>query len=408
MIGKLRKKIVLVTMIFTTIILLGVLAGIALFYHNTQERDAYARLEHLLDQPRDKHPPDFQIGEKMPEGFGLNPAFVATVSDDGTAQVLFSEQMEVSTAELDELVAEVQSSGQPRGVLRGADLRYLVEDRRGETRIAFTTVTYEYEQLRNVILITSLGVFVAFLLFFAASLLFSRWLVAPVAASWEKQRRFVADASHELKTPLTIILANLGILKAHPTEPIATQMTWVESTEAEATRMKTLVDDLLFLAKGDDRRAQVPMTTLDLSDLVTMTSLSFEPLAFEHHQNIELMVTPGLTVTGHSDQLKQLLAILLDNAVKYGSGDTTIDIQLHPEAGRPTLSVTSRGEPLGPEASAHLFDRFYRADLSRSQEGYGLGLAIAQSIAQRHRGKISVRSQGRETTFTVVFPAVKQ
>lgn len=404
MIGRLRKKVVILMMLFTTLVLLGVFVGIVIFYYNTQERDAGARLEHLLDEPRDKRPPDFKIGGGMPEGFGQDPAFVATIAANGTPTLLFSQQIEVGDDELAALVNEVLQQGKDRGVLRDAELRYLLGERHGETRIAFTTTTYEAHQLRNVCLTTGLGVLVADLLFLAASLLLSRWLVAPVAAAWDKQRRFVADASHELKTPLTIILANLGILKAHGEDKINDQAAWIESTEEEAVRMKSLVDDLLFLAKGDDAGTQITMAALDLSDLVTMTSLSCEPLAFEHNQTIELAVTPDIGVTGHGDQLRQLLTILLDNAVKYGDEGTAIGVTLKEEAGRALLQVTSRGEPLTPEAAAHLFDRFYRADDSRSREGYGLGLAIAQSITQRHRGKISVRSAGRETSFTVSLP----
>ena len=244
--------------------------------------------------------------------------------------------------------------------------------------------------------------------FFVISLLLSSLALRPAERAWEQQRRFVADASHELKTPLTVILTNTGILLSHPEDTVAEQRKWVEYIRDEAQRMRELVEDLLFLARHDAGREPPPDQTVDLSELLWSALLPFEPVAFEQGVELESGIQGGLTVRGREDQLRRLAAILLDNAVKYAGAQGKVRVALtRGEKGGACLTVRNTGPAIPPEHLEHLFERFYRADDSRARSsgGYGLGLAIAKSIVDSHRGTITVQSGAEEgTLFTVRLP----
>ncbi len=246
--------------------------------------------------------------------------------------------------------------------------------------------------------------------FFLASLFLASWALRPVQKAWQRQRRFVADASHELKTPLTVILTNIGILLAHKEDTIAGQSKWVENTKTEADRMKQLVDDLLFLAKADAPRQPDAHKEFDLSDTVWSALLPFESIAFEAGLSLTSEIAPSLTASGSEGELRQLVAILLDNACKYAGEKGRVTLLLERSGDHARLCVNNTGEPIDPVHLPHLFERFYRVDESRyrKHDGYGLGLSIAKQIADNHRAKITVESTERMgTTFTVTL-ALKQ
>ena len=205
--------------------------------------------------------------------------------------------------------------------------------------------------------------------FFVISLMLSGLALKPAEEAWEQQRRLVADASHERKTPLTVILTNTGILLAHSGDTIAQQQKWVEYIWDEAQRMRALVEDLLFLAKSDAGKETSPVTApVDVSELTWSALLPFEPVAFEQGVEMESEIADQLTVQGNADQLRRLVAILLDNAVKYaGNGDRVKLVLSRPERGGVCLTVHNTGPAIPPEHLPHLFERFYRADDSRAR-----------------------------------------
>ena len=237
-------------------------------------------------------------------------------------------------------------------------------------------------------LITSLAVGgAALIVLFLICLYLAGWALRPVEAVWAQQRRFISDASHELKTPLTVILANLDIMRRHGADTVDAQRQWLDSTDDEARRMKKLVEDLLTLARLDEAGQTAPeieLADVDLSD-----------------------IAPEIAVRGDGNRLRQLVTILLDNAVKYAGPHGRIDVRLSAQKDRATLSVANTGDPIDPESLAHLFDRFYRADEARTgaKAGYGLGLSIAQSIARHHGGELTAASDAANgTVFTFTIP----
>ena len=183
-------------------------------------------------------------------------------------------------------------------------------------------------------------------------------------------------------------------------QPISTQMKWIESQESEITRMSGLVHQLLYLAQGDSEHYQLERNTIDLNHLMKQVILDYEPLFFEHKRQLEVSELESKSIIlGDLESLTKLIRILLDNAIKYSYENSITTISLKNNI----LTITNPADTLNKDQRDHLFDRFYRIDESRSKEGYGLGLAIAKDIAQKHNAKIKVTSNNQEVTFSINF-----
>lgn len=340
------------------------------------------------------------------ELYTLIPAFCAVLDSRGRVLLAVSSSAEVNEEDVTRAVAGALAAGTTSGELKDQNLRFLMERRGLWLNMAFAGLEWEQASFRRQAFTALMVLGAALAGFFVVSLFLSRWLVRPAEESWRRQRQFVADASHELKTPITVLLADADILLSHPGDTIADQRRWVEHIRDEGLRMKELVGDLLFLARGDAAGPERPQGRVDLSRVCEGCVMSFEPVAFEAGLALNSDIAPGVSVTGNEEELRRLCAILLDNACKYGESGGTVTVTLT-AADRAVLTVHNTGEPIPAETQPRLFERFYRADAARTREqgGYGLGLSIAAAIAERHRGKISLHSaQGEGTAFTVVLP----
>ena len=285
---------------------------------------------------------------------------------------------------------------------------YYIQGRQGGKRVFLVT---SLDKLNASLLRFALqlgGIFLlAGFLIFGLSFFLARMSLRPVEHAFSEQQRFVQDASHELKTPLTVILANLSILKSHPTATIREEALWIQNTETEARRMQELTERLLFLAKADAKTLPPRSEVLSLSTLVESTALPFTALAFERKLSLALDISPALSVRGDAQMLAQLLAILLDNALKYAAPGTEVTVRLCRQKKHALLSVHNNGELIPADALPRLFDRFFRVDKSRARAagGYGLGLSIAKTIANAHGGDIRAASTAEHgTSFTVALP----
>lgn len=298
-------------------------------------------------------------------------------------------------------------AAEPWGYLPEADLYFARHDAGPDAIVAFAdgSAADGWQSLAVTLALACLG---ALAVLFLLNLAFSRWALRPVQRAWNQQQQFVADASHELKTPLTVILANNAILREHGADTVASQGQWLESTQVEAERMQGLVADMLDLARGDAEAGAPVREAVDFSRLVEGELLTFESVAFERGIAWEDEVEAGVTVRGDGRRLSRLVGILLDNACKYTEPGGQVQVALRREERTAALSVRNSGEAIAPEDLAHLFDRFYRADKARTHHapaGYGLGLAIAQDIAQAHKATLTVRSNTTEgTVFTLKLP----
>lgn len=235
------------------------------------------------------------------------------------------------------------------------------------------------------LLLTAFGVLLcSALLILALTMLFSRRAVRPMAESYEKQKQFITDASHELKTPLTLILSNVDIV-----EEETGKSEWLEDIRSESERMRLLVNQMVTLCRMDESDASPRFSSLDLSGLVLDVVSEFEPLAQRQGKGLSCNVEPGLCCPGDEALLRRLAAILLDNSVKYCDAGGRIRVELHRKR-HLILTVENTYAGVDSLELGRLFDRFYRADKARTFTGsFGLGLSIARSIVQQHRGSIT-------------------
>jgi two-component system, OmpR family, sensor histidine kinase CiaH len=414
MIRQLRKKLVLINMSLVLVVLLAVFTGLCLYTANNQQQSALRGLTALLQQ-HSEDVPKLDVGKSSDWKGGipqrnndLLAGFVISIGSDKTVRVETSHSVNISDDTVQTLAQLAQDSNQTSGLLRAYSLRYYVSTDSSETRIAFLDARSDIAAMAELVVSSLLVGILALLAFYFVSLLLASFALKPVEAAWNRQKQFVADASHELKTPLTVILANQKILLAHPEKTVSEQSQWIENTQSEGDRMKSLVEDLLFLAKTDDGTSKETLSVVNLSEIVQGSILSFASLAFESGIVLNDSIQPDIVLSGSEPKLRRLCGVLLDNALKYVNSRGTVDVDLRVENGNVLLRVHNTGIPIPAEELPHLFERFYRIDRARSAGGYGLGLSIAQSIVTAHGGKISVTSNAETgTTFLVSLPLLR-
>lgn len=408
MLNKLRWKFVLVNMLLVTLVLTIVFAAVLASSYHRLEMDSTQAMERVM-RSGDTDFPKREIGggkppnEKEPRKM-MTAAFYVELNGDNSVKEIFGEEVTVTDeSALEAIVSNALAQEKSSGIIRGENLRFLVQG----SRIAFADRTNEIESLTSLLETSALVGFFGLLAFFVISLFLARWALRPIEKSWKQQRQFVADASHELKTPLTVILANMGIVLSHREETVQSQIKWLEYTQAEASRMKELVGSLLFLAQADDMQEALTLSEVNFSDVVWSSVLPFESVAFEQNKTLTSEIAENIVIQGDEDRLRRLTAILLDNAVKYSDEGGTITLRLQTAQDKAVLTVHNTGAQIPAGQLSHIFERFYRVDSSRTraQGGYGLGLSIAQSIVEAHHGKIGVQSGSQETAFTVALPA---
>lgn len=387
MIRRLRWKIVAINMAMVTAVLLAVFAGVLLSSRAAVERSVNQRLLQVIQTGR--------YDASLP-GQGSAPCFVADIYPSGTVRLSGSSYYQLDDQEaVADIVTACLEQGSESGVLRAYHLRYLRADGPLYTRIAFTDAAQEDATLRAVVKMCLIVGVAALAVLLGCSWLLAGLAARPVARSLDQQRRFLSDASHELKTPLTVILSSADLMQQTAVQP--DQQPYVDNIRWSGRRMKRLVEDMLTLSRA-------AMTPVDLSDAVVDTALRFEPVAFEAGRQLSYDIDEGITVTGSRDQLQQVAGVLLDNAIKYAPQGAQVRMTLVQADRKAVLTVENGGPPIPAEVLPHLFERFYRADGSRTQGGFGLGLSIAQAIVREHKGTIRCESDARSTRFIVTLP----
>ncbi len=398
MIRKLRLKIVGISVIAVAVLLVGVLAVVALSTRSQMVRTSESRLREALD--------GHMLSGALPGSGGGQPCFVADVYADGTVRLAGSGYYNLDDEDLIlSIVQDALSRDGQEGVLQDYSLRYMRQTGSLTVRLAFTDCSQEQASIRSLLLRMGGASLAALLVLTGVSYWLAGFAVKPVQQAWQEQKQFLSDASHELKTPLTVILSSAELAAGETDGEKSKQ--YLDNIHAESLRMKDLVENMLTLARAESGTA-LPEEAVDLSDTVLESALVFEPVAFENGKQMEYTVQPELTVSGRGAQLRQVADILLDNAVKYAEAGSPIQMSLRKEGRNAVLWVENRGETIPPEKLPHLFDRFYRVDESRTGgESFGLGLAIARTIVQGHRGSIGCTSAEGVTRFTVTLPLVK-
>ena len=345
-------------------------------------------------EPREKPPldqkPGYQLSTFYSVAFGENDTVLAV---DNGEKAVYSEE------ELIRIAREILAGNRLSG--RSGDLTYCVEHRPDYTLVAFMDNTVSEGSLNtllhNVLIIGG----AAILAMFFISLYLSGRIIRPLEESDRRQKQFISDASHELKTPVAVISTNAEMLSREIGDN-----EWLSNIRYENERMGGLIRQLLDLSRAEN--AEAPMEQVDFSRVVTGEELAFETLAFEQGKTIRSDIEEDVRLAGNPTQLTQVVSILLDNAIRHATGKE-ISLALKRQGHAALLTVINDGDEIPPGKLEHLFDRFYRVDEARSDDGqhYGLGLSIAKAIAEKHGGSITVSCRNGKIRFTVSLPGKK-
>ncbi len=418
MLKRLRRRFVTISMLIISGVLavFYIVSGTAFFMSITLDMKSvlqtYSAAENINIVP------EIGKGKDNDSLFALHAANICVVEAKELGGITI---LEFSRANMDETIVskaveKVLRADSDFGHINAYNLFYHRNTFMNGCRIAFADSTLYFSYLKvilfdGVIFMILASIFLWLIMRFLATM-----CLMPVEKAWAQQKNFIADASHELKTPLTVILTNNGILQSHKAETVESQLQWVNSTHEEATHMKDLVEKLLLLAKTDNIALKNQFENVSLSDVAMQLALQFEPVAFEKGVFLVTDIDKGIHMNGDKVALRQIIHILLDNAVKYSvlGGDVTLTLKkrrtysIRRGMGYDIyLSAKNTGNPIPEEDIPHIFERFYRSDKARTAgSGYGLGLSICKNLAVLHNGDISVTSDIENgTVFTVVFRA---
>lgn len=412
MFTRLRNKFLILNLVSISIMMLIAFSSIYFITYKNVSRDISRELNRLSAIERwpimVARQPRFQVD--------MTPARERTVSfsiitDDKYKIVGISTVLDMD----DEFYEAVKSASLSQNAATGS-FRYdnshwafMVKKQPYGSKIVYLDITAQHRILTNLIYTFVVVAAVMLIFIFLISRTFANKAIQPVEEAFYKQKQFIADASHELKTPLTVINTNVDVLLSNKDENAEHQSKWLYYIKSEVERMSKLINDLLYLAKLDDSR-DVIYSAFDLSKAVEDVILTMEALIFENNIELSYDVESGIMIEGNKEQMEQVVMILLDNAVKYSGSKGKVNLSLRKNNNNAVLSVANTGEAIPSECMERIFDRFYRGDKSRARNsgGYGLGLSIAKAIVDQHEGKIYVKSGANEyTTFFVELPLIK-
>ena len=417
MIQRLRRKFVWIVMAVVTLILLAIFVAMLTTTQRNNERISMGMLQQALStrmpvrldstRPHDAIP--------LPPGGGLlnirTPVLVIEINDKNGISTITNQLHFIENVDIAPIAELIWNADEDSGILPAYALRYLRRPSEAGIgmRIALTDISMEKEILHTLIQNALLIGGGSMLVFFGLSLFLARWAVRPVEIAWERQKQFIANASHELKTPLTVILSNADMLRTDKpyADDDAPNTHRAKHIHAEALRMKKLIEDMLTLAKSDNAHAREQYVPVDFSYIAKSAVLMYEPMAFDARKTLSYAIEDGLTVPGDKQALRQAIDILLDNALKYSLADSVIRVELCAAEGKTLLlAVENESAPIPAHELENIFLRFYRRDEARSAHGsFGLGLSIAQGIVNGHNGKIWANSDGvSRNRFCISLP----
>lgn len=400
-----RLKLTLINITVVGIILLTFSSGIYILMKQNSAQQSVQLMYSVAAEIRFRPPFRFPPSNKR----WANCFYVRI--DEGGKVTEASANSPLSETELQELVGMTVLSGEESGAVKTSfdSYRFLrsAPPQRHEQTVIFLSMQTEYDtlaRLRAILFFTGLaGVFVVFV----SSLFLADRALIPIKKSWERQKNFVADASHELRSPLAVIETNLELVLGNGDETVEDQNKWLGNIQTENRRMSKLVSDLLFLARADSDQQMFEKRFFPINDVLMEAVILMQPLADKKKIGLSANIKQVQDFYGDEARIKQLAVILIDNAIKYTHEGGAVRVGLDFRDNQFEITVADNGEGIAKEHLDKIFERFYRVDKARSREGggTGLGLSIAEWIVKSHRGSIGVSSaQGKGSTFKVLLP----
>lgn len=407
MIKKLRRKFVLICVISSFIVLLVIIGFINISNYKTLNKQSENMLSYIIDNngklpkpEKDKAPPDNHPPGIPPESVFQVRYFVALQSKNSKEIYTDTSNIYSVTSNQAQTYAEnVISRNKTTGF--EDNYKYLMGKSDGNRIIVFVDCTRELETfenfLHNSIIVSLLALFcVAIISYFLSPI-----AIKPLVNAYEKQKTFITNASHEIKTPLTVISANTDII-----EMSAGQSKWIDNTKSQITRLSELINNLVSLSRLDEENFIPQKKNIDLSMLVENIAHDFESLAKEKNINYQVHIDYNIIYNANEKNIQQLVSILLDNAFKYCDENADIFLNLYRQKDKIYLEIYNTTNEIPKGYHNEFFDRFYRQDTSHNSavSGYGIGLSLAKSIVSSHKGKISAKStDGKSITMHVIL-----
>ena len=382
MIKKLRRKFILVIMSVVTVLMIVAFVSVLAVTSRNMHRQTDFVLDNALAGLSSAAPTDNPPGHRM-------PSLTVITDKNGEIVAMTNQIFNLPDSAIADITNQALVTKGRSDLLLDYSLRFLLQETTsGSVQLAFVDVSMEKNMIENLLLNSALIGVSTLLAFFGASVFLSRWIVRPVEKAWNRQRQFVSDASHELKTPLTVVLSNVEMLSGDERLEDEKTRLRLDNILEESRHMKVLMDNLLQLARSDSVNLTASFKSVEFSALVNNAVLIFEPIVYDTGKRFEYNLEDQLFVTGDAIQLRQLTEILLDNACKYATPGSLITVALKKNTGKNEvcLEVTNDSETIPEEELPLVFERFYRRDKARSSGGYGLGLSIAENIAGQKAG----------------------
>ncbi|MBO5396602.1 MAG: HAMP domain-containing histidine kinase [Clostridia bacterium] len=416
MLNRLRRRFVAISMSIILMVLAFFYMVTGAVFFVTITLDMKSVLQTYSATPESVFAPQIGVNDDRNSVFALHSGNVCVVEvrELGHITILDFSFADMNESTVTRAVSYALESENDFGHINSLNLFYHKHAFGNGTRIAFADSNQYFQYLEVILFDGGIFLMLASLFLWAIMRFLASMCLKPVEKAWEQQKNFIADASHELKTPLTVILTNNGILQSHKDETVESQMQWIHSTGEEASHMRELVEKLLLLAKTDNMSRKNLFEDVNLSDIAMQSALQFEPVAFEKGVSLVTDIEKDIYIKGDAVAINQIVHILLDNAVKYAGvgGEAVLTLKkkrayhLKRFIGYDIyLSAKNTGAPIPEEDMPHIFERFYRSDKARtSGSGYGLGLSICKNLASLHGADIDVTSDAENgTVFTVTF-----
>lgn len=405
MIKKLRIKLIAASMasLFFVLFTIGGIVGILNYRKIVVDAD---QILAIMEENAGKFPQKFS-GDRKDKHPGMSPEvpyesryFSALFDENGNIILIdTSKIVSIDTTQAMEYASEVWEKNREQGFLENYRYRRTVSN--GEVRIIFLDCRWQLDNFQNFLLTTFWVSGIGLLSVFILMVYLSARIVKPFSDNYEKQKRFITDAGHELKTPLTIIEADTEVLEMDFGEN-----EWLQDIQSQTKRLEDLTNTLVVLSRMEEGQNSNMRVEFPLSDMLEEVCHTFQAPAKVQEKELRSTIEPMISMKGDEKAIRGLVTILLDNAVKYTNENGHIAVNLEKKKNRIYLSVFNTTEFISKEQICHLFDRFYRTDVSRNSQtgGYGLGLSIAAATVESHRGKIFAETEDEKSLrITVIF-----
>lgn len=395
MIKKVQKRIFLLIMVLLSIVILGTIILFTLLNYNNTINLAGSMMDRFIEGEPKKNPND-KIEDKIKIENAIDGLYDFLIEDS----IIVKSSNTLNNNVINEYALKVSNGNSEKGIVG----EYIYKVRKVSNNVKRITLIEDENAVSHIKTIFIFSVIISITSIISIYIIakkVSKIIVNPVEETFEKQKQFISDASHELKTPLAVIEANADVLE----NEIGTNK-WINYIQSEAESMDKLINELLLLAKIENVENVKEYKQLNLSKEVEIILSMFESMAYENQVRITTKITENILMNGNKEDIEHIVSTLTDNAIKHAKAKKEVEVWLKKEKNEIILEVRNTGDPIPEEEKEKIFERFYRVNKSRNrkEKRYGLGLAIAKSTIEKYKGKIEIFYKDNFTVFKVTIP----